>query len=374
MRDAGFGRRSASAIRLLGWSGVGERTPIDGVLSHLDPLRVGRVAAQALHPHPRRHDARTAREPAARTVPHPFIDAVRSHPARRDERRLRDLGERRPAARDRGLAFVEDASRRSRAPSALVPRRGTAEASGSGRAPRKSRCHALGAARRVDEPAQRVEPGAPTGEHDGRGRPCSARARGGSVELRREQQGSHARAAQGQFERLRVSASRSHGPLASKITTASERATLGATRFAAASHGRPAPREAEFRRRRLAWPPLRAPRRPGSRTSSTVRSTERTARLSSRTRSASASSKRLMALPAAAPGSRDRCRAPGRWRSPTRCCGSPRRPTGAPRSRSSSNCRCPPAVRRGSGGAEPALPGAQRVRADAEHGRSSVGA
>ena len=87
----------------------------------------------------------------------------------------------------------------------------------------------------------------------------------------------------------------------------------------------------------------------GSRISSTVRSTERTARLSSSRRSAASSSKRREHRAQAHRRRRARCRARGRSRSPTRRCGSPRAPGAAPRSRPARTAGGRPALRRGDG-------------------------
>src|SRR4051794_11006771 len=138
----------------------------------------------------------------------------------------------------------------------------------------------------------------------------------------------------------------SHGALASKTSTPSSRVAGGATRVAADSqpvaqrHAKPYSAVAPSSGSRLSTP--------GRSTSSTVRSTERTARLSSRTRSASTSSKRANALRrrdgVAGPAPRWRARATAEemlWVS-----------SKAERSASisfRSNCRWPPAVRRGSG-------------------------
>ena len=137
----------------------------------------------------------------------------------------------------------------------------------------------------------------------------------------------------------------SHAVLASKMTTPSSRVAAGETRIVADSQ-LAAQRQAKPYSGPV--PSSASVSTAGSRTSSTVRSSERTERLSSRIRLASPSSKRLKAdrrrVSDAGPAPRSRATATAE---DTLCVSS-----NAARSASiwpRSNCRCPPAVRRGSG-------------------------
>ena len=135
--------------------------------------------------------------------------------------------------------------------------------------------------------------------------------------------------------------------------------------------GRVAPGELVLDRRvqlaRRAWAATAS-----SRTSSIVRSTERSARLSSSSRLAASSSnaRERARQPRAATTAPRRARA--RARSPRRRCGSRRASAAATRSRSSAYWRWPPGERCGLREVVAALPAAQRVGADAEHHRGRV--
>ena len=267
------------------------------------------------------------------------------------------------------------ASRRSRAASGRV-----AQARDRGRARARQGAavvedgHALGgvAARGVDEPARgcRATPCARSARRPG-ARPRSVRGPGG-----RSRSSPRASACAGPRRRRASSSawawseSRSHVPLASKITTASDRVAGGATRVAAASQV-VAQRHAKPNSALVPSPASSSASTPGRRTSSTVRSTERTARLSSRTRSASLSSKRLIAL---------RRRAGLAGPLPRSCAIAIGRGDvvglleGRAQRLDLGELELPVPARRAPrlGEPEAALPGAQRVRADAEHGRSGV--
>ena len=184
----------------------------------------------------------------------------------------------------------------------------------------------------VDEAPERVERGAAAGEHDGaRLERVQRAAEAARVERQRQGQDAQAATAQAQLERLRVQGVH----VARRAGVEDEHAVLAGgggrdARGRGQPAGGPAPREAVLgrgalprgrgSRRRAGAPPRRCARPSAPRGSPPGRGRRRPRR-SGRTRCAGAT---------AWPGRR-RARAPGRR--PRRCCGSPRRPSAAPRSR-----------------------------------------
>ena len=183
----------------------------------------------------------------------------------------------------------------------------------------------------VDQPAQHLERGLAAAE-DERGRVDRPHGAGDALgrEVEGQQQRPEARAADGQLEAPARAATRGRG--ARRSRTAGRPASArraGTTRRAACSQP-VAQRQASSHSASRASRPS-ASSIAGRSTSSTVRSTERTARLSSITRSARVLVEVVEGSPAAGSASWGPRRAGARPRSPRRCCASPAARGAAPR-------------------------------------------